>query len=78
MELVGQLQCAVKHNDKRISTLCYATKSDINLLGGDRLEELGLSNLPTDTFCKRVQTSQRYTDTLLKQFSSLFEKGISC
>lgn len=65
---VGKLQWTVKFKDKLIPLLCYVTKSNTDLLGIDWLEELGLSNLPIDTFCKLVQTSQQYTDTLMKQF----------
>lgn len=74
--LAGKLQCTLSYNNKLFTTLCYSTKSDITLLGADWLDDLGLRNQPIDTFCKRGQTSQHYTDTLVKLSLSVLEEDI--
>lgn len=60
VELAGRFRCAVKYNEKLISTLRYVVNYDIKLPGVDWLGKFGLSNLPIETFYKRVQTSQKH------------------
>lgn len=75
-ELVGQLPCIVTYNEKLISTLCYATNCNAKLRGANWLRKLSHSNPPIDTFCKRVQTTQQCTNTLMKLFPSIVWKAI--
>ncbi|BHF65305.1 hypothetical protein SprV_0200831500 [Sparganum proliferum] len=41
VQLIGQLQCCVSFRGTSITAICYITKSDLNLLGLDWIEQLG-------------------------------------
>ncbi|BHF74151.1 hypothetical protein SprV_0401723500 [Sparganum proliferum] len=55
VKLMGQLQCRVSFRVTNISANCYVTKSDLNLLGLDWIERLGLANMPLRVVCSQVQ-----------------------
>ncbi|VDL81062.1 unnamed protein product [Schistocephalus solidus] len=46
VRLMGQLQCCVSFGGTIINAICYVTKSNLNLLGLDWIEQLGLFDMP--------------------------------
>ncbi|BHF75004.1 hypothetical protein SprV_0501809700 [Sparganum proliferum] len=46
VQLMGQLQCCVSFRGTGITAICYVTNSDLNLLGLDWIEQLGLTDMP--------------------------------
>ncbi|BHF85153.1 hypothetical protein SprV_1002831400 [Sparganum proliferum] len=51
VQLIGQLQCCVSFRGTSITAICYITKSDLNLLGLDWIEQLGLADMPLRVVC---------------------------
>ncbi|BHF74140.1 hypothetical protein SprV_0401722400 [Sparganum proliferum] len=80
VKLMGQLQCCVSFRVTNISANCYVTKSDLNLLGLDWIERLGLDNMPLRVVCSQVQIPAVLADQAkilrLDCGSMLFDVGV--
>ncbi|BHF80019.1 hypothetical protein SprV_0702314300 [Sparganum proliferum] len=51
VQLIRQLQCWVSFRGTSITAICYITKTNLNLLGLDWLEQLGLADMPLRVVC---------------------------
>ena len=69
------------HN-KTIATSCYVTKTELNLLAVDWLEQLELNDLPINVICNHIAftiNTPDITKEILVRFASLFKdnRGLS-
>ncbi|BHF83066.1 embryonic brain development [Sparganum proliferum] len=62
VQLIWQLQCCVSFRGTSITAICYITKSDLNLLGLDWIEQLGLADMPLRVVCSQVQIPAMLAD----------------
>ncbi|VDN44046.1 unnamed protein product [Dibothriocephalus latus] len=52
---MGELQCCVSFRGTSITVTCYITKSNLNILGVDWIEQFGSADLPLCLVCSQVQ-----------------------
>jgi hypothetical protein len=79
LKLSGQLNCCVSFRGTTFNGTCYITASELNLLGLDWFEGLGLADLPVSTICNQVRSPAAPRDQaeqLVKHFASVFQPGL--
>ncbi|BHF63607.1 hypothetical protein SprV_0200660100 [Sparganum proliferum] len=62
-----------------ITAICYITKSDLNLLGLDWIEQTGLADMPLRVVCSQVQIPAVLADQakdILQRFGPVFQDGL--
>lgn len=74
IKLSGSFQCKMNFNNKTASGFCYVS-SNLNLLGIDFIEQLGLWNVPFDAICNHISMNDlsRVAQT---RFPTLFSPGL--
>ncbi|VDL89664.1 unnamed protein product [Schistocephalus solidus] len=55
VRLMGQLKCCVSFRGTTINAICYVTKSSLNHLGVDWIEQLGLADMLLSVVCSQEQ-----------------------
>ncbi|BHF60289.1 hypothetical protein SprV_0100325300 [Sparganum proliferum] len=79
VQLTGQLQCCVLFCGTSSTAICYISKSDLNLLGFDWIEQLGLADMSLRIVCGQVQISAvlaNQAKDILQRFAPVFQDGL--
>lgn len=79
VQLTGQLHCCVSFRGTTFHGSCFVTTSELNLLGLDWFERLGLADIPINAICNHVShptSSDSHSCAIVKQFVSLFKPGL--
>ena len=78
VSLSGCLHGCVSFRETTISGSCYVANTELNLLGLDWFEQLGLTKRPIDTICNHVQSTvpSSPAEQLVNEFTSVFQNGL--
>lgn len=79
LQLTGQLNCCISFRGTTFHGTCYVTSSDLNLLGLDWFERLGLADIPISSICNHVSSTclpHKQSTTMIKNFDSVFQPGL--
>ncbi|BHF77196.1 hypothetical protein SprV_0502029900 [Sparganum proliferum] len=79
IKLMGQLKCCVSFRGTTITAICYFTKSDLNLLGLDWIEQLALADMPLRVVSSRVLIAAvlaGQVKDILPLFAPMFQDGL--
>ena len=71
LKLIGKLECCVSFRGKTFSGPCYVTNRNLNLLGVDWFENLGLADIPINMICNHVNSLEQLSP-LSKKFAVVF------
>lgn len=79
LKLNGQLRCCVAFRSITITDTCYVTDSNLNLLGLDWFDHLGLADVPINSICNHVKCDigpQDFKNLIVQRFPSVFKDGL--
>ncbi|XP_029142978.1 uncharacterized protein K02A2.6-like, partial [Protobothrops mucrosquamatus] len=84
LNLTGEIHCDISFNGVQTRGICYLTdRPNLNLLGIDWIEKLGLFDVPVNKICNQLQVKKAHTSSvqgmmqLLRQkFATIFEDGL--
>ena len=78
LQLLGRLQCCVSFRGITFDGTCYVTPTDLNLMGLDWFEQLGLADVPINAICNSVRstTSGKPMEQIFQQFAPVFHQGL--
>ncbi|KER33031.1 hypothetical protein T265_00942 [Opisthorchis viverrini] len=79
LKLSGELQCCVSFRGTTFVGSCYITATELNLLGLDWFDRLGLADIPISAVCNAVQSPTAHPDhasDIMERFPIVFQSGL--
>ena len=77
LQLSHRLVCPVTFNETTISGMCYVTERNLDLLGLDWIDDLGLADFPISKL-NNIKEKEYTVNDILSRFAAVYEDGLRC